>query len=302
MPGNDSLNFEINKSSKTDSFEVFIGSEENDVEISEGSYVLEVVTKDDKGNYSLPFNKIFNIYGDKFRSRLFNRILSSNNFQDSTGLLSLYFLGAVNNKEVGVEIYYTDSMGFNNKIFLPDSAIGSPVEILNVDPTQKVSYSTLFLPEPNAIDTFYTEPEKIEVIAKKNVALKKNVIASDLFNDTYIASNAVDGKIEHSSRWLSSRTGEHWLEIDFEQEYTISGFKIWTGSKGDFNEPNPNFMFDAEINGEWINIVTATNNSNPKYETEFPEVTTSKVRYFVPEYDNNMVRLYEIEVYSMIRF
>ena len=66
------------------------------------------------------------------------------------------------------------------------------------------------------------------------------------------------------------------------------------------SHPTANFFLQAWIDDEWVNIVEVTGNTDPEIGASFPEVTTSKVRYYVPEYTNNRVRLYEIAVYAVI--
>ncbi|MDD4460002.1 MAG: discoidin domain-containing protein, partial [Proteiniphilum sp.] len=104
------------------------------------------------------------------------------------------------------------------------------------------------------------------------------------------------------SRWVSPASGEHWLEVDLQGEYAISGFNSWTGNAGALSHPTKNFYFQAWIGGEWVNLVEIADNSDPVVGASFPEVTTSKVRYFVPDYSGNRVRLYELEVYSVVTF
>ncbi len=132
-----------------------------------------------------------------------------------------------------------------------------------------------------------------------NVVLNKPVKVSGTYADKYIGANAVDGVISNDSRWLSSNAGEHWIEIDLEQNYNIFSFKTWIGANGTFGYAIKNFIFQAEIEGEWVNVVEVNNNSDPQFEAMFQVVNTSKVRYFVPNYGDNMVRMYEIEVYGL---
>ncbi|MFW6326704.1 MAG: DUF4998 domain-containing protein [Bacteroidota bacterium] len=301
-PYSDSLIVDINKNSPIDSFEVFIGGENSAKTISEGSYNMKVVTFDEAGNFSIPFEKTIDVYGEQYRSTLGNKVLSSLEYQDSTGTLSLFFADPLREDDIGIAISYTNREGEAKNLVLPNSEITSPVNISNVDVSEGVSYQTLYLPEPNAIDTFTTNSSDIEISQVINVALNKPVKVSDILNDNFIGPNAVDGIIDdNASRWVSSSSGEHWIEIDLEQEYSIHKFKTWVGAKG-FNNPVANFIFQAEIDGEWHNILEVSNNSDPQFEASFPEVTTKKVRYFVPEYENNMVRLYEIAVYAKITY
>lgn len=298
FPNNDSVTVDINTTSAVDSFEVFIGGPTSTKSIQEGNYTLRAITRDQSNHFSIPFEKTINIYGDRFRSILTNRVLRSITFQASDGLLSLFFSGAVNEKELGIELFYTDRVGEIRSLQLAASEITSPVVIPNVDATKGVTYRTMFLPEKLAIDTFYTPKTPIQITQIVNVALKKPVTTSDNLNTSLIGSNAVDGIISDPSRWVSTASGDHWIEIDLEQPYAINSFETWNGSSGTVNTAIPEFIFQAEINGEWINMVDVTGNTLANYKTIFPEVTTSKVRFFT----KSQTRMFEIAVYSTIRY
>ena len=83
----------------------------------------------------------------------------------------------------------------------------------------------------------------------------------------------------------------------------MDGFKTYVGSGGNFSHPMDKFEFQALVDGEWVTIVSETGNTDPQYGKDFEEeVLTSKVRYYVPAYENNQVRLYELEVYSTITY
>lgn len=300
-PSSDSILIDVIKTSPLDSFEVSIGETSGFTTIKEGNYILEAITYDDAGNSSIPYEATMKIYGDKYRSTLTNRVLSSMEYTNETGSLSLYFSGPLSAEDIGIEIFYTNREGEIKRKVLSNTEIISPVNLANVDVEEDVFYRTMFLPEPVAIDTFLTDFTSVEIYEVVNVALNKPVKTSGTYNDKFIGPNAVDGIISEESRWISQKSGEHWIEIDLEETCTINSINTWTGSGG-FNRPTANFFFQAEINGRWENILEIRDNSDPQFATVFPEVTTSKVRYFIPDYAGNMVRLYEIEVLATIRY
>jgi hypothetical protein len=302
FPFDDSLRMQIDKVSPTDSFEVIIGGMNSMKTITEGSYTLKAITYDAVGNYSVPFERNINIYGDRYRSTLVNRVISTTEYENESGSLELKFSDPLNEDDKGIEVSYTDRDGKTKKRQIKDAETNTPVYLTNIDASKGVHYRTIYLPSPLAIDTFYTEFSTIEITQSINVALNKPVKTSDILSSKYPGENAVDGVISNTSRWLSSKEGEHWLEIDLEQKYNINSFKTWLGAGGTTGYPVTQFTFQAEVNGEWQNIIDVINNSDPEYGADFPEVETSKVRYFVPNYSDNMVRLYEIAVYATIKY
>ncbi len=302
VPDKDSMIVNLNKTSSIDSFEVVIGGPGSTKQISEANYTLSIITRDDAGHRSIPFEKVVNVYGANFRSTLTQRVLKSKSYDDASGTLSLRYSGAVNEKEIGIQIGYTDRNGTTKNEIFPGSSIPDPLILTNIDPSKTVSYKTLFLPDPLAIDTFYTDPSVITIENTLNVALGKGARVSDVLEAKYAAANAVDGVVSSDSRWVSSNAGEHWIEVDLGQEYAIHSLRTLIGSGSSYTNPVKEFSFQAEVNGVWETIISVNNNADPQFKRDFPEVNTRKVRYFVPDYASNMVRMFELEVYATIRY
>lgn len=302
VPEDDSIYFEIKRSSPTDTFEIIIGGANSTKTIAEGNYTLQARTSDNLGNYSLIFEKSLNVYGDKYRSSLMNRIVGSTQYNSKENELELEFSGPFTDDDIGIEVRLTNKDGEVQNLQFAASVLVSPITISGFDVSKGMSYRTMYIPDSLAIDRFYTLYSPIEIKESVNVALNKPATVSGVNAASTGADKTVDGLITSASRWVSPATGEHWLEIDLEKEYMIDGFKTWTGASGNMSHPTRDFMFQVDIDGEWINVVEVVNNVDPEYGASFPEVTTRKVRYYVPEYADNRVRLYEIEVYSTIRY
>ncbi len=273
--------------------------------LEEKSYVFEIFSRDSKGHRSIVYEQIAEVYGEIYFSTLINHPIEYSEFYPDSASLSIDWFSSIDETEIGVEFKYnsttTESVIYQ---FFEIEDLISTTQINDIDTDYPVSYRTLFLPEPEAIDTFKTAFSKIDIFSIVNVALNKpaTIREGDFYAEKYGAANAVDGIVTNDSRWVSSGNGEHWIEIDLLEEYNIFGFKTLIGAGGSFHTPIPAFTFQAEIDGEWENIVEVANNTNPQYEVEFSEVTTSKVRYYVPEGVIDHVRLYEIEVYSKIKY
>lgn len=162
-PNNDSLTIPINPSNNNTYFEIFVGGTNSPKIIAEGNYTFRAITRDASNHSSIPYEKIINIYGEAFRSTLTNRVLKTVSYAAATSNLSLSFSGPVNDNEIGIEISYTDKAGVEIKLPLSNAAITTPLLIQSVDKTKTVSYKTRFIPEPLAIDTFYTESKNINI-------------------------------------------------------------------------------------------------------------------------------------------
>jgi hypothetical protein len=134
-----------------------------------------------------------------------------------------------------------------------------------------------------------------------NVALKKPATASSTLSAIYPASNSVDGNTTaDTSRWVNERgVVPAILEIDLQASFLISQMKVFTGLSGS-NNPLTSFTFDYwdEDTQSWTTVVTETKNTIAAYSKSFSEVKTNKVRLHINATADNVVRLFELEVYG----
>lgn len=143
----DSLIFDIPEKPLNNSVEVFI------TDLPEGSLYFELITLNRQmANRSVPFNTACNVYGNKYQSSLLNRTINSTSKNTATRDLTITWGGALE-KSIGTEIEYLDSFG--SVILKRISAIEKYTTLTDV--ANGLKYRTLYLPEPTAIDTFYTD-------------------------------------------------------------------------------------------------------------------------------------------------
>lgn len=189
VPEDDSLYYELQRISPDHPFEVVIGGPGNDKTIKEGNYTLQAITSDNLGHYSLRGEKIINVYGQKYRASLLNRLQNGSEYNPDENSLKLEFSGPFNDDDIGVEVSYTDTEGIVKTIKFADSLLVSPVSFSGLDVTKEISYRTMYIPDSLAIDTFYTVYAPIEVI---NRALNKSVVISGVNNVRKSADSAVN--------------------------------------------------------------------------------------------------------------
>ncbi len=286
---------EVPSHNPTDAMELtFDGAERLD----EGNYTFHWIASDHLGNKSMLFESLASVYGDLYQEKLINRRVIEANVADN-GNINITWAGASSEDEIGVEIFYTDKENNSVTEFYPNLKTSLTLERANY--LKGVTYRTLYKPALTAIDTFYTNIISLGAAKRTNVSQGKPVRASDILdpsNATQQPANAVDGNYAtNATRWVSTASGEHWLEIDLQAEYSINSFKTWNGSSG-YNNPIAAFKFQAWVNGAWLDLVSVSGNSDAQYGADFTPVTTSKVRF----YAYNQVRLYEIAVYSIIKY
>lgn len=116
------------------------------------SFTLHTMNSDFK-NRSVALQTSGMVYGSQFQSSLLNRLIASGTLS-STNQLEITWLGAVE-KGIGSEIRYRGVDGTTQTVYAPMSD-----EVTSIDGVAgDVAYRTLFLPEPTAIDTFFTDWE-----------------------------------------------------------------------------------------------------------------------------------------------
>ncbi len=149
---------------RRDSLEISIDNKGEPTEVSvsidqleERKYAFEIFTYDIKGNQSLRVEAVGEAFGDAYLNGLINRTLEDITLVDGEMNLSWGVLSgsAQTGMPIGVEINYIDAAGderqqivkiSESKTVLPDVMLGS-----------QLTYRTMFLPVPSAIDTFYSE-------------------------------------------------------------------------------------------------------------------------------------------------
>lgn len=282
-----------------EALEVMIG-DGNGV-IQEGDHTIFIYSHDEKGHRSILFESLITVYGDRYQASLTNRPISSTVLDEEDNLI-ISWGGSISSDEIGILLSYLDKASNPVESFIPSDTLAKPMLFDNIDFTKPISYKTVFVPGGSAVDTFYTEvAESIKVRLIENVALHKNTAVSDMLNSNFPGANAVDGIISSASRWVSTAAATaHWIEVDLGQPYPIQGFKTYNGTGNAANMALTNLMFQVNIDGEWVTIVEVSENTDYSYGATFEEVITDKVRLFIPPYEDNQVRLFELEVYSMV--
>lgn len=133
-----------------------------------------------------------------------------------------------------------------------------------------------------------------------NVALQQPTQADSLYTPAYPSENAVDGNpVDDASRWLSANTAyPHWLEIDLGQSYLLSGMLFKTGKNGQGPFPLYDFALQYWDGSGWTDLYSETGSTNTgTVDASFgPSLSGNRIRLYVTAGEDNIVRLFEIEV------
>lgn len=118
--------------------------------LAEKSYIFQFVSLDKYGHRSLSFETVGKVYGPNFQSTLNNRLLKSQTAL-SDGKITLQWSGSVD-KAVRCNLSYinTNNLTVTRKVPMTETTT------VLTDVSKDLKYNTIFLPEPSAIDTFYT--------------------------------------------------------------------------------------------------------------------------------------------------
>ncbi len=139
-----------------DSLDVAIGNKTGSTKLmlenmAEKGYIFKLVSIDKYGNPSLPFEVTGKVYGDKFQTTVGNRSITSKTPLVG-GVATINWAGPVD-YGIRCDLVYKNLDGVEVTRKVPMSAITTSFTDMGSD----LKYRTLFLPEPTAIDTFYTD-------------------------------------------------------------------------------------------------------------------------------------------------
>ncbi|MDR0844378.1 MAG: DUF4998 domain-containing protein, partial [Tannerella sp.] len=162
--------------------------------LTEGNYTFHWISSDLNGNKSMTLESFARIYGNLYQEQLFNRRILETIPADN-GDLDITLGGSSSSEEIGMEISYTQTDGTEKTDYYPQP--GTSLTLLAVNYAKGVYYRTLYKPSPTAIDTFYTNSAKMDIVKTVNVALNKPTKTINAYWETgeFNCPGVVDGNI-----------------------------------------------------------------------------------------------------------
>ncbi|MGV8878553.1 MAG: DUF4998 domain-containing protein [Sphingobacteriaceae bacterium] len=121
--------------------------------LAEGVHNFEIFSFDDLGHTSLKVEVPGIVYGQKFQSSIFNRILKKATLQSGEDYARLEW-GSSDTTEVGVEVAYTLANGEAKTVLIPKTQTSS--QLPGYKRGTAIRYRTLHIPKRKALDTFTT--------------------------------------------------------------------------------------------------------------------------------------------------
>ena len=150
--GSDSIMGDLVKTENVDTVRVMLN------DMPEYVYNIDIFLYDKQGNSSIKSSTIGRTYGTYYESSIFNRLYKSTK-RISEGLEITW--NDPSEELVESELSYLD---LNDKLIT--KIVDREVEIdtlFNIPVNGEFKYHSAYLPEPNAIDVFYTEPTVVEL-------------------------------------------------------------------------------------------------------------------------------------------
>lgn len=117
-----------------------------------------ITSYDDLGHSSLAVEAEEFVYGDQYQKSLLNRVMKSKQLNNNSLVIEWY---DADDSEVGIELNYKDITNNLKTIFVPDTVTSTIITDFNID--YSFTFRTLYLPEPAAIDTFYSSIEEVKI-------------------------------------------------------------------------------------------------------------------------------------------
>ncbi len=143
----DSLNVPIERINQVDKFSVILDN------MNEGQYDFTLVTEDSQKNKSLPTTTQGYCYGDFYQQSLLNRGVAQ------IAGRTIEWRSMNEEDAIFTEVLYEKEDGTTGIIIVDIS--DSKTYLSECSPNGRISWRTSYIPEPNAIDTFYTEYETL---------------------------------------------------------------------------------------------------------------------------------------------
>jgi hypothetical protein len=194
--------------------------------LTEGTHSFKIITYDKYGNASVSVDAIGTAFGDSYQAGLLNRLVRSASTYKGKATVEWYNAAAGTSLS---EIKYNDVSDVERIVKVKgDEALA---ELPNFKEGSSFQYRTLFLPDSNAIDTFYTAYTSI----KPSPVLALRISTGKVYTAVKRPAEAAkpfDGN--PATFWYSTGgTFPEPLHVDLLAEYDITLFKTQFHDKTD---------------------------------------------------------------------
>jgi hypothetical protein len=172
--------------------------------LPEASYAFDIYMFDGKGNRSIPVSTTGKVYGENYRKSLLVRYII--NAEYGAGKMTVSWGNRVDVTSVGTKIVYNSTNGSQVSIFEAPDAVSTVIADFDYSSANTFTVSSAYLPTPNAIDTFYSEPAVIKVKGEPKELPKTGWTATASSSDSRYTTDrqpehAIDGNL--NTIWIN---------------------------------------------------------------------------------------------------
>lgn len=285
----DSIVMDVNMDVSPKTFNVEVDN------LAEGAYSFEVYTFDGKGNNSIVSRATGKVYGSAYAASLLDTPIKAYLASGETTKVEAKW-GSPDLSALGMELYYTNTAG--EEVFVYSQVPKLETEIFeketileNYKSGTKLRYRTLYLPEENAVDTFFTSFREVDV---KGAAIEYERLFW-IISGKYDTGNSSNGENGNGPRTpqllLDGNVDTHWhadksvgkyphvLTVDMGEVVTISGFYIQ--HRPSLVTPAKTIAFRTSVDGiKWISVGEYITDKSIKEKQYFDLTIDTDCRYF----------------------
>ncbi len=217
--------------------------------LPEGEQRLRVVTNNPEGAVSDPKGVMVNVYGDNYEKSLKPRKWVDQESRSATSLRLLFENAAAG--ETGVRVVFSNTEGSRDSVFMNNTQ--NMIEINNIDTTKAYYYYSVYKPDAESIDDFFSSKPDLKEILMMNFKKDRWVIdASSGEDPANGAANIIDNN--SNSVWRSLNGESHWVTIDMNSSKIIEGF-YYIKTPENNNGPNRLKFETSNDKTDWTTVL-----------------------------------------------
>ncbi len=269
----------------TDSAEVLISANQPVIsytvtKLEENFYSFTIKTYDKDGRVSVPVEVSGAAWGERYRSTLLNRVVTSS-ILDIANTLSIQFEPVLANSTiVKSEIEYTTTSGAVKTVEVLPGTINLKLSDYKTETSYKLRTQHL---ETSGIDPIFSNDKFVENFLLNKAEWTIAGFSSVYTDNTSFATNMIDGN--PATRWISQVTPvinyPHFVTVDLKTPRTIKTISLWRWVNATPDERGPNEVqyLGSTDNVNWTDMGTYSFDRLTNNEQVFTIPNLAKIRY-----------------------
>lgn len=249
--------------------------------LTENFYSFTIKTYDKEGRVSVPVEVSGAALGERYRSTLVNRVVSSSTF-NLANTLSLQFEPVLPTSSiVKTEIEYTTTSGALKKVTVLPGTLSLQLTDYQTETSYKLRTQYL---EANMVDPFFSNDQLVEnfLLDKSEWRVIDFSSQNPDANNVSIPANMIDGN--PATRWVSLATTSkypHHITVDLGALRTIKTVSLWRWVQATPDERGPNVVqyLGSTNNVTWTDLGTYNFDRLTNNEQVFTIPNLPKQRY-----------------------